>query len=604
MILGHLNFDTKLISLIASLVVLSVTVVIVLLWRHRDYPGVRSLILLMVLAIIYSLAYICELLTDSFNIKVFWGKMSYLGGAFLPLVFAIFAVNFSQSRLKLTRKKLIWLSVIPILTIIFSFTNEYHHLFWTEVTYYKDTTLVEYHHGIAFTVYYVFTQMAIVFGLGNLFFALVRFPRAYMTHVIFIIISALLPVLANLMYVFGVNLAPGYDLTPIAFSIAGVLISAGIIHLRLFEIIPIARNTLADILSDGIIVVNSKMIVEDFNPAARSFLINPEKLRIGKHIDEVVTHRPEWFDKINREARHRFEEEIIVNNELRIYELIISPLTSANKTYSGNLILLHDITRRKMFEKNLIAANEKLSREIEVREKLIDDLDSFAHTVAHDIKGNLAAIVTGQDLLRDLLRSGEYEAAEEISGLIRESSLNTLHITRELLTLATMGQDKICAEPLDMYEIIRAAVKRINTTVNPGIYSLETEEILPVSVGYAPWLEEVWFNYLSNGIKYGGNPAVLKIGGEHTTNGHVRYWIKDNGKGIGEEEKELLFKKFSRLNPERVKGTGLGLSIVGRIIDKLGGEVGVESSGIAGEGSLFYFTLPVMERRQPDIQSS
>jgi signal transduction histidine kinase len=547
----------------------------------------------MFLAAIYSLAYIFELLSESFDIKVFWGKMTYLGGAFLPLVFAVFTVNFSQSRLKLSRKRLLWLSVIPVLTIVFSFTNEYHHLYWTEVTYYKNTTLIEYHHGVAFAVYYVFAQIAILFGLGNLLFALIRFPRAYTTHVIFIIISSLLPVMANLMYVFGYNLAPGYDLTPIAFSIAGIMISAGILHLRMFEIIPIARNTLADILTDGIIVINSKMIIEDFNPAAGTFLIHPEKLRLGAHIEDVITQKPLWMDQIDLKARHRFEEEININNEQRVFELTINPLTAANKIFSGNLILLHDITRRKMIEKNLMATNEKLNREIELKEKLIDELDSFAHTVAHDIKGNLAAIVSGQDLLRDLLQSGEYHAAEEISAMIRESSLNTLHITRELLTLATMGQDKISVGPLDMNEIIRATLRRINTTVNPDSYSLEMPENLPVASGYAPWIEEVWFNYLSNGIKYGGEPAVLKIGGEHTQNGSVRFWIKDNGKGISVEEKELLFKKFSRLNPERVKGTGLGLSIVGRIIDKLGGEVGVESSGIAGEGSLFFFTLPL-----------
>ena len=70
----------------------------------------------------------------------------------------------------------------------------------------------------------------------------------------------------------------------------------------------------------------------------------------------------------------------------------------------------------------------------------------------------------------------------------------------------------------------------------------------------------------------------------------VKYWIKDNGQGITIENQKLLFKTFERLDQAKTDGHGLGLSIVHQIIDKLGGEVGVESK--TGEGSTFYFTLP------------
>jgi signal transduction histidine kinase len=121
-------------------------------------------------------------------------------------------------------------------------------------------------------------------------------------------------------------------------------------------------------------------------------------------------------------------------------------------------------------------------------------------------------------------------------------------------------------------------------------------------------VEEVVVNYLSNAIKYGGRPPRIELGaalveGEAETPGGlgseigsprpmVRFWVRDNGPGIKPEDQAQLFKPYTRLQPVRAAGHGLGLSIVRRIILKLGGEVGIESSGDAGEGCVFFFALP------------
>ena len=111
-------------------------------------------------------------------------------------------------------------------------------------------------------------------------------------------------------------------------------------------------------------------------------------------------------------------------------------------------------------------------------------------------------------------------------------------------------------------------------------------------MGYPPWVEEVWVNYLSNGCKYGGTPPRLELGGETLPGGTARFWMRDGGTGISPEDQARLFAPFTRLGQVHVGGHGLGLSIVHRIIDKLGGQVGVESDGLPGHGSLFYFILP------------
>ena len=112
----------------------------------------------------------------------------------------------------------------------------------------------------------------------------------------------------------------------------------------------------------------------------------------------------------------------------------------------------------------------------------------------------------------------------------------------------------------------------------------------PDALGYEPWLSEVWANYLGNALKYGGRPPRIELGYTPQPAGMIRFWVRDNGKGIAIDSIGKLFKPFTRLGGNDEKGHGLGLSIVKRIVNTLGGNVGVESE--VGTGSSFWFELP------------
>ncbi|MCB0224393.1 MAG: HAMP domain-containing histidine kinase, partial [Anaerolineae bacterium] len=117
-------------------------------------------------------------------------------------------------------------------------------------------------------------------------------------------------------------------------------------------------------------------------------------------------------------------------------------------------------------------------------------------------------------------------------------------------------------------------------------------EYWPTALGHKPWVEEVLAYYLSNAIKYGGQPPRVHIGATAQSDGMIRFWVRDNGPGFTSDEQAQLFTEFAHLSQRRVTEYSLGLSIVKRIVTKLGGQVGVESDGIPGEGSIFTFTLP------------
>jgi two-component system sensor histidine kinase/response regulator len=145
--------------------------------------------------------------------------------------------------------------------------------------------------------------------------------------------------------------------------------------------------------------------------------------------------------------------------------------------------------------------------------------------------------------------------------------------------------------PLDMAKVVDEACQRLVYMVEEyqAELVLPLEHAWPVSVGYGPWVEEVWVNYLSNALKYGGRPPRVELGATVQEDGIVRFWVHDNGPGLTPGEQGRLFTPFTQLDQARAKGHGLGLSIVRRIVEKMGGEVGVESE--VGQGSTFFFTL-------------
>lgn len=222
------------------------------------------------------------------------------------------------------------------------------------------------------------------------------------------------------------------------------------------------------------------------------------------------------------------------------------------------------------------------------REQLIVELDAFAHTVAHDLKDPLSIITSYADLLQE--SPDDREFIEQCTLAIAKKSRKMHHIIDELLRFASLNRgDEVALAEINMSEIIYEAKQRLFLMLdkyNPKIIEPETWHS---ALGYAPWLEEVWTNYLSNAIKYSGTPTVIELGSDIQPDGMVRFWVKDNGEGLSLTEQKEVFGEFSRLNL-RVKGHGLGLSIVQRIVERLGGFVGVESQ--INHGSLFYFTLP------------
>ncbi len=222
------------------------------------------------------------------------------------------------------------------------------------------------------------------------------------------------------------------------------------------------------------------------------------------------------------------------------------------------------------------------------------ELDAFAHMVAHDLKNPLNGIIALSELLMHEEHQIPIQTRQQHLHMIHRAGQQMSSIISSLLTLAGVSQQlKITYQPLDMQSILQQIIQhRLAYMIQEYQATICLPTRWPPVIGYSPWVEEIWANYLINGLKYGGCPPHLELGAEMgIRDNQVRFWVKDNGRGLNEQDKSRLFKAFSRLNTQKVEGHGLGLSIVRRITEKLGGEVGVESA--PNQGSLFYFTLPI-----------
>ena len=242
-------------------------------------------------------------------------------------------------------------------------------------------------------------------------------------------------------------------------------------------------------------------------------------------------------------------------------------------------------------------SNDRLREQLASLQFRNAELETYAHTVSHDLKNPLSVIIASCDTIRfvtDLTPDESQEFLQQITSTSYEMNA----IIDNLLLLSEVRKVDALTGSLEMAMVMSNVLKRLRKTIKEYDGRISFPRTWPAALGYAPWIEEVWINYISNALKYGGQSPWLKLGAETQPDGMVRFWIRDNGPGLTPESQARLFSPFTQLGEVHKSGHGLGLSIVRQIVEKQGGQVGVESQ--SGKGCLFFFTLPAS---QPMIEA-
>lgn len=266
-------------------------------------------------------------------------------------------------------------------------------------------------------------------------------------------------------------------------------------------------------------------------------------------------------------GRRKDGTEFPVDVSLSFVNTSVGPLT---------LSLVTDASRIRQAEQALKQRNQ--------------ELDAFAHTVAHDLKASLSLLVGYSQILLETQDTLPAQDRRKFLQIMDQTGRKMHNIVDELLLLASMRREDVPVAPLEMAEIVAQALERLEYVRQEHQAHIVMPASYPQAVGYAPWVEEVWLNYISNALKYGGRPPRVELGAQLQEDGYVKFWVKDNGAGLSAEQLARLFTPYARMGQPHINGYGLGLSIVWHIVEKLNGRVGAESE--PGQGSVFSFYLP------------
>jgi PAS domain S-box-containing protein len=356
------------------LVAVAISVALALyVWRHRTAPGATAFAVLMLLVVEWSLGYALELGSVDLPTKIFWAKVEYLGIVTLPLVWLVFALQYTGRERWLTRRYLVLLAMGPLITLSLVWTNGVHGLIWsrTGLDAGGPFPLLDVTYGAWFWVHLAFSHLLVLFGTILLVLVAFRSSRLYRQQAIALLIGVLAPWVANGLYVLDLGPDPNLDPTPFAFTLSGLALVWGLFRFRLLDIAPVARRAVVDGIGDGVIVLDVRNRVVDLNPAAQRIIGLPAADAIGRPASQVLADYPELVEhcrdvtEVRTEITLRAEHLGSVQDETpdggqaeRHYDLRISPLTDGRGYLVGQAVLLHDVTARKQAEEALYAQKQ------------------------------------------------------------------------------------------------------------------------------------------------------------------------------------------------------------------------------------------------------
>ncbi|MCO5384004.1 MAG: ATP-binding protein [Methanosarcina barkeri] len=534
-------------------------------FKNRRMPFSKYFILIMLSMSLWSVNYAFEVGFMDIEVKYFFARIEYIGIAFTPVAWFLFAAEYSGMYKQFVRKYEKAFFVLPSLVILSMFANSLHRLHFKG--YYLDMSgdfpLLVLIHGPFFWIFYIYSFILIMLGIFFFFEQFIRLTAPYRAQAAIALTAAFIPVLGNTLHIADIGPFEFFDPTPFTFTITGLILFWGIMQYEFLNIIPIARGSVIESMNDGYIVVDLTNTIVDINEAALKLAGKKRKDVAGINLKELFGEEIDLSQ--NEPHEGDLSKEISLKNGLdtKFFTLSVSPLMTRENA-DGKLVMIHDITEIFQYQEALKQANKKI---------------------------NLMSNITRHDILNQVNVLSGY--VELISEILPQDIRNEPRIGKYLKNLnrsiETIHSQIIFTKDYQELGVVSATWQSISGTAREAAFPFSGQSLKfsieesGLEVYADPLLRKAFYNLFDNARTHGEHVTEISISFRRAEDSVV-IEVKDDGIGISPAMKELIFEKSVG------KNTGLGLFLVRGILSITG--MKIKETGIEGEGARFEITVP------------
>jgi signal transduction histidine kinase len=549
----------------------------------------------------WSFFYIIGVISFNLQFKLVTTQIMYIGVLGVVLSWTAFALAFSGHGRWLNRRVVSLVLIIPIITLILIWTNNYHHLYWSEIGLVTDTVtgLVLFYApaGPWFWIHAVYTYGVLLFGTIFLIRQYLETRNIYRWQIIISLIAIIAPWIANALVVFKL-IETAVDITSLTFSFSILILGWGYFRVGLLDLVPVAQRAVFNTIPDLVIVLDPNLRIVELNPASlRTFELGTNP-RIGQPFKQVFG---KWLTLDENDLKtNDFHKEVNIaldGTPERWYDLFINTLYDSPNHIAGSLLTLRDITNFKENEAALAIARDEAIRANNFKTQLLAN-------VSHELRTPLGVITGYTDLMNRGLYGPITEKQTVSLSRIKESAQYLDSLVAELIDQAQLDSGRLqlaitSFEPREVFGQVFNQLSVLAEAKKLEFIKEITEEIPQSIVGDSQRLKQILVNLLGNAIKFTESGSVsARIYRKPKTKWCIQ--VSDSGPGIPEESLQVIFEPFRQLDHAAKhirKGYGLGLSISKQIVELMEGEIKVEST--LGKGTSFTVTLPLKTEMEP-----
>ncbi|OKP83030.1 histidine kinase N-terminal 7TM domain-containing protein [Paenibacillus sp. P32E] len=560
-----------------------------LCWKRRSLPIAISYGLGMLTGSLYSFGYAFEIASTSLEHIRFWLRIEYIGIPFGTVLWFIMVLQYTGRQSWVSRRNVTLLMIVPVITFIAHYTNEWHHLFYKSMTLnaaegFMLATLVK---GPLYKLHVVYSYS--FFAIGMIFLVqmyLKAIPRMK-TPVALMIIGSWGPYGFTLVYLTGVFHLP-IDISPFGFLFSGIFFLWGIYQFNMLRLAPLALQQVLRSMQEAVIVFDLDHVLISYNRSARERVQGLNNKSIGRTAAEVFANSSVLLGQILQEPSLLTKLQLPSPTGDKFYNVQLSYVWNNSSKPIGKMLLLSDITENVRTQERLMDNARQLG-------ELNTFKDRMFSVIAHDIRDPIAVLVNLMEILEEEMQ-GSRENREEIVHEMGRQIHNTFALVDSLLDFFRTQAGGLVFHPLER-DVSYAVEQNLRLmSVRSGRKHIEIiSEIPEGTYVYADkeMLELIIRNLLTNAIKFTADGGFIFLKAERKDQ-HLVISVRDTGQGIAPEQADTLLQDqypVSLLGTDGERGMGLGLSLCREFVRLNGGEIWFDSTPL--QGSTFFFSLPL-----------